>query len=274
MFYRVINEIDSGSEAIIYKAELLEKTPEIVNTINDNIKYIVLKKFKFKHKSSDEKIKYEFNLVKSIQTKCFIINYFSYFINNFDIGITMEYIDGFNLYKKDLTYEMIIVYMRQLSFAINYLHENNIIHSDIKEKNILVEKSTNIIKLIDFSMAAKINHDDIFPIDISYRIMKIQGTPYYMAPEIINGEGYLFGADVWSFGVVLYNLVHKELPFKGGDKYQLYDNIINYNYSLKGKNVFIDKIISKIFVTENERITIKDISISLNNGENNHSNTL
>ena len=85
-------------------------------------------------------------------------------------------------------------YMKQIVSAINYCHANNIIHRDIKPENVMVN-NIGTVKILDFglSMQAKI-----------VKNWSLIGTPYYMAPEIIQGNAYDCQVDVWSMGVLLY----------------------------------------------------------------------
>lgn len=78
-------------------------------------------------------------------------------------------------------------------------------------------------KLIDFGTAKFIQG----------RTFTMVGTPHYMAPETFGGKGYSFNADIWSLGVILYELLCCSLPFGGDctDPYQVYDEIIGKELS-------------------------------------------
>lgn len=95
------------------------------------------------------------------------------------------------------------MYMKSLFQAINHCHAQGIIHRDIKSENIMITDSGSV-RLIDFglSKASKRN------------LKTIAGTPYYMAPEVLDGD-YGQKADIWSLGVLLYTLVSGYLPFQG-----------------------------------------------------------
>uniref|UniRef100_M4BW38 non-specific serine/threonine protein kinase n=1 Tax=Hyaloperonospora arabidopsidis (strain Emoy2) TaxID=559515 RepID=M4BW38_HYAAE len=93
----------------------------------------------------------------------------------------------------------------QLIQALHVLHLNNIIHRDMKPQNILIG-SKQQIKLCDFGFARAITHDT--------SLMKsIKGTPLYMAPELLQEKPYNYTVDLWSLGVILYELAVGKPPF-------------------------------------------------------------
>ena len=103
--------------------------------------------------------------------------------------------------------------------AIEYLHERKFIYRDLKPENIMVTFDTGYIKIIDFGTSKKI-------ID---RTSTIIGTPHYMAPEVILGEGYSFQVDCWSIAICLYEFMCGGLPFgeSAEDPMDVYLAIVN-----------------------------------------------
>lgn len=101
-----------------------------------------------------------------------------------------------------LKQDMVQLYLASLLVAANYLHQINCIHRNIKPENLMIAEN-GYAKLIDFGCSKLIE-------DHTYTVI---GTPHYMAPEMINGEGYSFIVDYWSIGICLYELIFGELPF-------------------------------------------------------------
>ena len=109
-------------------------------------------------------------------------------------------------------------YGASIMLAVQYLHERKIIYRDIKPENIMVV-GNGYIKLIDFGTAK----------EITDKTKTIIGTPHYMAPEVILGEGYSFKVDFWSIGICMYEFMCGGVPF--GENHEeamdVYISIIN-----------------------------------------------
>ena len=93
-------------------------------------------------------------------------------------------------------------YGASIMLAVQYLHERKFIYRDIKPENIMV-LGNGFIKLIDFGTAKAIND----------KTKTIIGTPHYMAPEVILGEGYSFKVDFWSIAICMYEFMCGGVPF-------------------------------------------------------------
>jgi polo-like kinase 1 len=115
-------------------------------------------------------------------------------------------------------------YLSQLISGVKYIHENKVIHRDLKLANIFLTDELKI-KIGDFGLTTRVNYTD-------ERQKNIVGTPYYMAPEIIQpGEvGYSYEVDIWAIGVILYIWVIGKMPFNAPDTEKLYRKILDCNY--------------------------------------------
>lgn len=88
--------------------------------------------------------------------------------------------------------------------AVMAMHNKNILHRDIKTQNIFMT-SDNVLKLGDFGISREL--------DIDAKAQTSCGTPYFMPPEVCEGKSYDRKADVWSLGVILYELITLKKPF-------------------------------------------------------------
>lgn len=140
----------------------------------------------------------------------------------------LEYCDCGDLYNfiknNKLTENEIKYYMNQLKNGLQYLRENNIIHRDIKPKNILLTDNNKILKICDFGFARSVV-DDVSLMET------LCGSPLYMAPEIINNKKYNIKSDLWSVGIILYEMIYNEHPL--GEPV----NIIDLMDKLKNKKI-------------------------------------
>ncbi|XP_073674607.1 myosin light chain kinase, smooth muscle [Garra rufa] len=134
--------------------------------------------------------------------------------NKSEMVMVMEYVAGGELFERivDDSFEHTEVssvgYMRQILEGIQYMHQKNIIHLDLKPENIVCMDRTGIqIKIIDFGLASKL--DPNTPLKVMH------GTPEFVAPEVINFEPVCLATDMWSIGVICYILLSGESPFQG-----------------------------------------------------------
>lgn len=128
-----------------------------------------------------------------------------------DFCIVTEYMPGGSLYSFLHKQDNILQLSLLLKFALDvckgmvYLHQNNIIHRDLKTANLLLD-SNNVVKVADFGVARFQNRGGVMTAET--------GTYRWMAPEVINHEPYDHKADVFSFAIVLWELVTLKLPYE------------------------------------------------------------
>ena len=130
--------------------------------------------------------------------------------------------------------------------ALAHCHVGGVAHRDIKPENVMIG-SDGEIKLIDFGLSKV--HDNK-----SASMKTIAGTPYYMAPEVINGS-YNKECDVWSAGVLLYLLLTGLLPFYAKGRMEQFEKITSgkYNKDAKGlanKSKEVKDLLSRMLVVD------------------------
>ncbi len=134
----------------------------------------------------------------------------------FDVGeqddmpfIVMEYVEGDTLAQARPTrLDEVMRLARQLCAALHHAHQKGLVHRDVKPHNVLITPE-GVAKLMDFGLARALDKNEIDP-DNSFA-----GTLSYVAPEQAMGEAIGPAADLYAFGVLLYEMVTGELPFSG-----------------------------------------------------------
>ena len=128
------------------------------------------------------------------------------------LNIVTEYADGGDLEqkieeqkKKPFPETQILDYFTQICLALQHLHKKKIIHRDLKGGNVFLMQS-GIVKLGDFGIAKGLKNT-------WEKAKTTVGTPYYLSPEIINCKPYDTKSDIWSLGVLLYQLMAFKMPF-------------------------------------------------------------
>ena len=171
-----------------------------------------------------------------------------------NLYLIMDYFSGGDLRyhlmnKHKFNEESIKFIISNIILILEYLNDNNIIHSDLKPENLIFDNK-GYINLIDFGIAIENNP--------SYEIKKIKGTPFYIAPELINKNTYDFSIDYFALGVITYELIFNKKPFIGKNKKEIIYQILNKNINLNENDLpeefkgnylicdFINKLLKKI----------------------------
>ena len=125
--------------------------------------------------------------------------------------------------KRPLKEKHALNYMKQLASGLQYITSNNIMHRDLKPQNMLIS-DTHILKLTDFGFARYFEHNTM--------VNTLCGSPLYMAPEIMRDKKYTHKADLWSVGVIMYEMLTGTLPFKSRTHYDLILEIERLNVKI------------------------------------------
>jgi serine/threonine protein kinase len=133
--------------------------------------------------------------------------------------IAMEYIEGCTLNEllmpSGLSPSVLAHPTRQIASALAHAHERGIIHRDIKSSNIVITKLGDV-KILDFGLAKRLRPGAVQGSSAPPHASTETGEDiHYLAPEILQGERANVWTDIWSFGVLLYELATGELPFRG-----------------------------------------------------------
>lgn len=159
-----------------------------------------------------------------------IVSYKESFQEIDSLYIAMEYIDGGDLEKKIaqrghsfLPEREILFAFVQVLLALNYLHtEKHILHRDIKPQNCFLTRH-GIVKLGDFGVSRELNGMQ----DLAKTVI---GTPFYLAPEMWDHHPYSYAADIYSLGVVLYELCTLKKPFEAENQPELLVKVMKHDH--------------------------------------------
>ncbi|KAK3540425.1 hypothetical protein QTP70_030974 [Hemibagrus guttatus] len=175
-----------------------------------------------------EKINREIELHRGLSHK-HIVHFYHHFEDKDNIYILLEYCSRRSLAhilkaRKVLTEPEVRYYLKQTVSALKYLHDQEILHRDLKLGNLFVSDSMEL-KVGDFGLAAKLE-------PVSNRRKTICGTPNYLSPEVLNKQGHGWESDVWALGCVMYTLLQGKPPFETNNLKETYRCIKEARYSL------------------------------------------
>ena len=139
--------------------------------------------------------------------------------DNGDYFIVMEYIDGKtlkSLIKKRgaLTLPEVMDIMTQLLDGVKCAHDSYIIHRDIKPQNVLI-LDDGTVKITDFGIATALNNNELTQTN------SVMGSVHYLPPEQANGKNSTVKSDIYSIGIMMYELLTGKLPFKGDNAVEI-----------------------------------------------------
>ncbi len=148
-----------------------------------------------------------------------------------DFYVVMELIEGRLLSDlipaTGLSIEILTRYGTQIADALAHAHDRGIVHRDLKGSNVMVTPEGRV-KVLDFGLAARLDQERIDELTLSYTSVenKLVGTLPYMAPEVLRGQKGDRLSDLWSLGVLLYELATGKLPFRGNTGFEVTSAIL------------------------------------------------
>ncbi|KAJ9078565.1 hypothetical protein DSO57_1005408 [Entomophthora muscae] len=149
-------------------------------------------------------------------------------------------------------------FFREIILGVEYLHENGIVHRDLKQDNILLLKD-GTLKIVDFGVS------EIFT-GGNDKIKGTAGSPAFMAPELLKQGRPEFSAkatDIWAMGVILYGLYFGALPFVGGNIIEIREAILNQEVAFpEATNPEFEDLIKRLLAKHaEERMTMDELRI-------------
>ncbi|CAG9327699.1 unnamed protein product [Blepharisma stoltei] len=141
------------------------------------------------------------------------------------IYFLMEYVRGMDFFDvirrmNEVTEQNSQFFVASLLTNLEYIHERSIVYRDLRPENIMIDED-GYTKLTNFGLAKILNG----------RTYSIVGAPHYIAPEVIVGKGYSYAVDIWSLGIILYELICGGVPFGDSedDPYCIYEAVLQRN---------------------------------------------
>ena len=209
-----LSEIGSGSFGTVYK--VVKKDTRATFAMKCLSKFFLKKKKMLSYAISESKIMRELN-------HPFILRLFYSFQTSSSLYLVMEYCekgDLENLLEKGRISELEAkFYAAEILLGLEYLHSLGIIYRDLKPANILLD-SLGHIKIADFGLAKNFNENED-------SVSTVVGSPAYISPEIITHEKITNAADLYSFGILLHELLTSTLPFAELQIDKLFSSIRN-----------------------------------------------
>lgn len=208
--FRILDEIGRGAFGTVYSAEVVAPYPGL--RIRDQVAVKAVSMSRISGAEEREKLESEIAVMKSLDHKNIVKLYgierthshYYLIMEQCNGGDLMSYIQSLKSYPDE---SLTRNYAMQIASGLSYLHCHDIVHRDLKPQNILISTTNSEItlKIADFGFARFLK-----PADFTSTIC---GSPMYMAPEIQFGQKYSTNVDIWSAGVILYELVSLRIPF-------------------------------------------------------------
>uniref|UniRef100_A0A1I7RH77 non-specific serine/threonine protein kinase n=1 Tax=Bursaphelenchus xylophilus TaxID=6326 RepID=A0A1I7RH77_BURXY len=195
--YKLAEKIGAGATGSVWTAH---------NLVTHQV--VAVKRMAFRSQPKKEMLLTEIKVMQHYKHKN-LVNYIdSYLVGDDDLWVVMDYLEGGNLTdvvtRTELDEGQMAAVIRECLLALNFLHKQSIIHRDIKSDNVLLGMD-GAVKLTDFGFCAQLQP--------GAKRTTVIGTPYWMAPEIVNKTKYNFKVDIWSLGIMCLEMIDGEPPY-------------------------------------------------------------
>ena len=200
--YQIIKKIGSGGMAIVYLAKDL--------SLDRNVAIKVLRDEYTEDSTFRRHFQKEAVAIAKLSHNN-IVGIYDILTEGETMCLVMEYVEGETLKDKinrdgAIPWQLAVKYGIQIANALSYAHANQIIHKDVKSQNILIDKDDNV-KITDFGISQMMNNTTIT------HNKGVLGSAHYFSPEQARGEKLSYHTDIYSLGIVLYEMLVGELPF-------------------------------------------------------------
>eukprot|EP01080_Neovahlkampfia_damariscottae_P000361 gene361-6775_t len=165
-----------------------------------------------------------------------------YIMDHYPKGDLQRYLNKYKNQGKFLSMSKVITYFKQLIEGLLYLHEKKLMHRDLKPANVLISDDFQKIVICDFGMVREVDGT------MAHTVL---GTPQYMAPEVSQSLPYDFSADIWSLGVIFYEMI--TLKFK----------TMHYVRAMEEKEEYYDRIKEEILDIDENYKQILEIVLGM-----------
>ena len=215
--YKIKEEIGSGGMAVVYKG--------VQESLGRTVAIKALRSSVVKEDDAVARFKREAASLASFQHEN-IITVYDFFPQGGSLFIVMEYVEGIDLYDlrekcELLPADIVGIISLQVARALDYAHFRGLIHRDVKPANIIISKLGSV-KLMDFGIA-QVEESDLTRVGVGL------GTPAYMSPEQIVGKRLDQRSDIFSLGIVMYQMVTGQKPFEEDDQRSTMEKIRSYH---------------------------------------------
>jgi len=218
--YELLEEVGQGGMAVVYRG--------LDTTLQREVAVKVLHKHLADHQEARDRFEREAHAVAKLRHENILEIYdfsgtdseASYIVTEFIDGQTLKQFHNEHRLKHPEVGALITV---QICRALNHAHGLGILHRDVKPENIMI-RSDGVVKLTDFGIAQMI---DLQRMTVTGQLL---GSPAYMSPEHVEGKPLDFRTDVFSVGILLYQLVTGELPFTGRNPHEILKRIAECSF--------------------------------------------